>query len=346
MAAPGSALEHNLGDGAAAFLVGERDVIAEFEDAFTLSEEIVDVWRADGDRFSHSWEDRFVVQQGYAPRIAEAVAGLLEKSGRRIDDYAAVALYGPDARAHKGAVRALGLKAEQTQEAFFGRLGNAGAAFAPLQLAAALEAAKPGERLLVANYGDGADAIGLRVGGAIEKLSPRKGVAHHLARRRSVGSYAKYLRARDLETSEWEAGSDPGLSATIHFRERDDDLSFRAQQCRACNAVQFPAQRLCESCFAKDDFTTLRLSDRVGHVVTYTFDYFFPTPDPPTAVTIVDVEGARIHLQLVDCPPEQLTLGMPVEFVFRCIHRGGGRPNYYWKGTPRESAERSQSDGD
>jgi len=334
MAAPGSPLERNLGDGAAAFLVGADDVMAEFEGAFTLSEEILDVWRGDGESFSHSWEDRFVVQEGYTPRIVEAVTGLLERLGRSLDDYAKVVLYGPDARAHKGAARALKLDATRLQEAYFGRLGNAGVAFAPLLLAAALEGAKPGERLLVANYGDGAEALGLRIADAAAKLGERRGVTHQLARRRNAGSYAKYLRARDLENSEWEAGSDPGLSATIHFRERDDDLSFRAQRCRACDAVQFPAQRICESCFAKDDFATLRLSDRVGRVVTYTFDHFFPTPDPPTVVTILDVEGARIHMQLVDCAPEQVSLGMPVEFVFRCIHRGGGRPNYYWKGRP------------
>ena len=78
----------------------------------------------------------------------------------------------------------------------------------------------------------------------------------------------------------------------------------------------------------------MRLSDDTGHVVTYTFDYFFPTPDPPTIVTVVDVEGARLHLQLVNCRPEDTRIGLPVEFVFRRIHMSGGRPNYYWKASP------------
>jgi hydroxymethylglutaryl-CoA synthase len=96
---------------------------------------------------------------------------------------------------------------------------------------------------------------------------------------------------------------------------------------------------VCESCFAKDDFGSVRLSDRVGKLITYTLDYFFPNPDPPTIVTITEVDGARIHLQLVNCLPEQLKLGMPIEFVFRRIHQSGGRPNYYWKGSPLEEAE-------
>ena len=72
-----------------------------------------------------------------------------------------------------------------------------------------------------------------------------------------------------------------------------------------------------------------------SRVVTFTFDFFFPTPDPPTIVTITDIDGARVHLQLVDVKPEDVRIGLPVEPVFRRIHQVGGRPNYYWKGVPR-----------
>ena len=116
-------------------------------------------------------------------------------------------------------------------------------------------------------------------------------------------SYDKYLKARDLQTSEYEAGTAQGLSATIHFRERDDEIAFKAQKCGQCGALQFPAQRVCESCYAKDDFEQVRLSDKVGAVVTYTLDFFFPTPDPPTVVTICEIDGARVHLQMVNVAP-------------------------------------------
>jgi uncharacterized OB-fold protein len=182
--------------------------------------------------------------------------------------------------------------------------------------------------------------MALEVTEHLEKLADRRGVSWHLARRRTVASYDRYLKARGLDSSssEWPAEPGPGLSATVHHRERDDDISLRGQQCRKCSAIQFPAQRVCETCFSKDDFDAVRLSDRVGKVVTYTFDYFFPTPDPPTVVTVTDVDGARIHLQLVNCGPEETRIGLPVEFVFRRIHESGGRPNYYWKGSPLPDA--------
>ena len=337
MGAPNSGLELRLGDAAAAVLVSDSDVIAQLEAAHALSDEIVDLWRGEGDAFVHSWEDRFVLQEGYVPRIVEAVQGLLEASGTDVSDYAKVVLYGPDQRSLATVARKLGVAADSLCEPLFGRLGNAGAAFAPLLLAAALEEAKPGEKLLVANYGDGADALAFSATDRLLKFEPRRGVSWHLERRVSVANYDHYLKARGLQAAEWEAPAGPGLSATIHFRDRDNDISFCGQKCNACGAVQFPVQRVCESCFAKDDLERYRLSDRDGRLVTYTFDYFFPTPEPPTVVGIVDIDGARVHMQLVNCPPEEAKTGLPLEFEFRRIHQAGGRPNYYWKATPRSA---------
>ncbi|HEU4428569.1 MAG TPA: 3-oxoacyl-[acyl-carrier-protein] synthase III C-terminal domain-containing protein [Myxococcota bacterium] len=334
LGAPGSALEQNFGDGAAAFLVGGPDAVAAFEGAFAIADEIVDVWRGEGDPFVHSWEERFVVQEGYTPGITEVVRGLLAKLGAKAGDFTRVALFGPDARSHQAAARALKIDAGALVDPLFGKLGNAGVAFTPLLLASALESAKQGDRILLAGYGDGGEAMAFSVTDHIGKLEPRRGVAWHLARRRAVASYDRYRAARGLDAKEYAPGRDPGLSATIHFREREEDVAFKGQKCSRCGGVQFPLQRVCERCFAKDDFELVRLSDRVGTVQTYTFDFFFPTPDPPTVVTVTEIDGARVHLQLVNVKPEQVRIGLPVEFEFRRIHQAGGRPNYYWKGVP------------
>ena len=338
LGAPGSAQEQAFGDGAAAFLIGGSDTIADLAGSYAFAEEIVDVWRSEGDPFVHAWEERFVVQEGYTPGITEAVRGLLARLGAQPGDFAKAALYAPDARSFAGAAAALGLGRGALVDPLFGRLGNAGVAFAPLLLAAALETAQPGERILLASYGDGGAAFAFTATPHLEKLEPRRGVAWHLARRRAVASYDRYLKARGLDAKEWGGGREPGLSATIHFREREEDIALRGQRCNRCGGLQFPLQRVCERCFAKDDFELVRLAERTGRVVTYTFDFFFPTPDPPTIVTITDIDGARLHLQLVDVKPEDVRIGLPVELVFRRIHQVGGRPNYYWKGVPRHEA--------
>jgi len=337
LGAPGSGLERSFGDGAAAFLVGDADAIATFEASHAIADELVDVWRGDGDRFVHAWEERFVLQEGYTPTLVEAVKGFFAKTGTSAADFARVALYAPDDKSAAGVARALGLDRDSVQDGLFGRLGNAGCAYAPILLAAALESAKPGERILLGAYGDGAEVLAFRTTEHVEKLAQRRGVTWHLARRRPVKSYDRYLAARSLGAREYEPPRDQGLSATIHFRERDEDVAFKAQKCAKCGAVQFPIQRVCETCFAKDAFELVRLSDRTGKVVTYTFDFFFPTPEPPTIVTITEIDGARIHLQLVNATPQETKIGLPVELAFRRIHESGGRPNYYWKAQPLQT---------
>ncbi len=334
MGAPGTGLEMNFGDASVAFLVGEGDAAATLDASHAVSEELVDVWRTAGDPFVHAWEDRFVVQEGYTPRMIEAVKGLLESAGVAADAFSKVALYAPDARSHGGVARALKLDKAQLQDPLFGRLGNSGCSFALVQLAHALEHASAGDRILVVSYGDGAEALAVGVTDQIGKLDARRGVSWHLERRRGVASYDRYLKARNLQATEYAPPRDQGLSATIHFRETDEDTSLVGQRCRSCGAVQFPNQRVCETCFSKDEFDRHRLSDKVGKVLTYTFDFFFPTPDPPTVVTICEIDGARVHIQLVNIDPKEVTLGLPVEFEFRRIHLSGGRPTYYWKATP------------
>ncbi len=335
LAAPGSSLEARFGDGAAAFLIGDGEAIATLEGFAAISDEVTDIWRPTGHEYVHTWEDRFVIQESYTPNMTSAIQLLLDRTGTQITDYDRVALYAPDARSHAGVAKTAGIETDVLQSPLFGQLGNAGTAFVPLQLIAALETAKASERLLIANFGSGADATAFRISDHVEAFEARRDVSWNLARRRVVPRYDDYIKAKGLAASEWEAGTNPGLSATILFRERDDDLSFLGQQCRSCQAIQFPAQRLCESCYSKDEFDRVRLSDRIGKVVTYTFDFFFPTPNPPTIVTITDVDGARIHLQVVEIAAKDMQIGQEIEFVFRRIHESGGRPNYYWKGIPK-----------
>ena len=334
MAAPRSAMEANLGDGAAAFLVAADEVAAAFGPTHAVADEIVDVWRTEGDPFVHQWEDRFVVDHGYGAVVREVVKGLCAKHGLSPKDFARAAVYGPDARSHAGTAKALGLGAEQVVDPLFGKVGNAGAAMTPLLLASALEGAKAGQKLLVVGYGDGADALVVETTPQVERLEGQRGVAWHLARRAEIPGYDAYLRIRQMFATEHDRRAGAGLSATKHFRDRDVDITLLGQRCRRCGQVQFPRQRVCFVCYAKDDFERVRLSDRVGTVKSFTFDNFAGSPLPPLVAGIVEVDGARLYLQMTDVNPKEVKLGMPVELTFRKIHEAGGTPNYFWKSTP------------
>src|SRR5262245_1296366 len=333
LGAPRGALEAKLGDGAVALLVAANP-IARFDAAFSVADELQDVWRIEGERFTHTWEDRFAIQEGYTPNAIAAVRGLLQKSRRSGEDFAKIALYAPDERSGSGVLRALGFKDQQVQDPLFGRLGNTGTPFALMLLAHALETARPGDRVLVAAYGDGAHALAFEVTGAIADLAPRRGVSWHLARRRSLPTYDTYLRARSLDPKEWDGGADLGLSATIRFRERDADIAFVGARCTSCGQVHFPKPRVCARCFAKDRWERYRLSDRRGKLLAYTFDYFFPAAEPPTIMVMTEVDGCRVQVQLTNVRPADVALDLPVEYVFRKIHDAGGKPNYFWKASP------------
>ncbi|HQQ62086.1 MAG TPA: zinc ribbon domain-containing protein [Pseudomonadales bacterium] len=344
MGAPGSGFEANTGDAAAAFLVGAEGAIASLDCACAHTTEIIDIWRKQGDRFVHSWEDRFVNVHGYIDNTVAAIKGLFAKSGKTAADIAKAALYAPEARSLGEMSKAAGIAKEQIQDTLFGKVGNAGSAYAPLLLIAALENAKAGEKILVANYGDGADAMLFTVTGARNKAEGYRSVNDLLAHRKVVDAYGKYMKARGLTITEYPENDDQGISATVHYRERDEDLSLEGQQCTHCGTHQFPKGRVCVRCHAKDLWTPSCYSDLTGKVVTYTLDAFFPSPEPPTAVGIIEVvnadgsAGPRIHMQIGETTPKDIAIDLPVEFTFRCIHRVGLRPNYFWKCTPIATA--------
>jgi 3-hydroxy-3-methylglutaryl CoA synthase len=334
--APRSALEKSFGDGAAAFLLSDTDVAATVDQHQFIADEIIDVWRTETDRFVRTWEDRFVVEHGYVHNTVEAIKALLQKSGLAPKDFTKAVLYTPDGRSFAAVARAIGFDPKtQVQDTLFGKLGNTGAAFAPMLLVAALEEAKPGAKLLLANYGDGAEASVVSVTDTVAPLRNKRAMAWHMQRRTELTDYDKFLNFRNLQVSDVDRRGGQGLSATVHFRDRNEDISFHGHKCRRCGTEQFPFQRVCFKCFARDEFDEVRLSDRHAKVMSLTFDFFAGSPDPPLIVTTAEVDGgARVFVQMTDASPKEVKLDLPVEFVFRKIHEYGGTPNYFWKCTP------------
>lgn len=335
LAAPRSPLEANLGDAAAAFLVGADGVLASLEASCTHADEILDVWRSEHDDYLRAWEDRFNVMHGYSDNLLAGCEAFFARTGSTAQDYDRAVLYAPDARSLAALARRLDLG--DVQDGLFGRVGNCGAAFTPLLLATALEEAEAGQRLLVAFYGDGAEVLSLRVHAAAR---PRRGTRWYLDRGRALPSYDSYLKARHLDPAEHDPRGGQGIPATVHFRERDADIRFLGRRCTACGTLHFPACRVCYGCYAKDCFESVRLSDCLGRVLSYSFDYFFPSPEPPVIAGMCEVEGgARVYLQMTDASADMLRCDLPVEFVFRKIHDAGNRPNYFWKSRPLQPGQ-------
>ncbi len=335
---PRSEFEPVFGDGAAAVVVGTENVIAEIEASYSLAHEILDLWRPAGELFNRSSEDRFATDEGYSNVLPRAVKGLLEKCGLGPGDFARAVFYGPDARKHRSMAARLGFDAKtQVQDPLYNKIGNTGAAAVFMTLASALEEARPGDRILVASYGDGADAFVLKVTAEIENLPPRRGVKGYLKSKRMLDDYLTYVKWRgliDMAPPVRRPPLDPPSPAAI-FRERDQNIRLYGVQCNRCGCRQYPPQRVCTKCHTRDDFTPVRFSDKRATLFTYSMDSLGPTPDPPLIVCFIDFEGGgRMACTMTDRAVEEVRVGMPLEMSFRKLYTVAGIHNYYWKCVP------------
>ena len=169
--APLSALDQNCGDGAAALLIGDSDVIASLEASYSVSDEIMDVWRASGGNFLQSTHARFAETEGYVKVTKEAISGLMKENNLTPQDFAKVVVYAPNPRRATEVARGSGFDAKsQLQSAFTDVMGNTGVPYSLMLFVAALEEAKPGDLILLASYGDGSDVFAFRVTDQITKV--------------------------------------------------------------------------------------------------------------------------------------------------------------------------------
>jgi 3-hydroxy-3-methylglutaryl CoA synthase len=330
--APGTENEALLGDGAAAFLLGDEELIATFEGAYTVSHEFSDVWRNAGHRYLQMLQDMtFVRQYGLDKHIPEAVEGVLKKTGRKREDVAKLVLYAPDARLHAALSRQLKFPEGATlKEPVIGKAGNTGSASTLLGLASALEEAKPHDQILVVSYGNGAEALLFQATDRIATASFARPVSAQLAAGKPLTHYGKLLRfRRHVETEVIKAFS----SLPTMLREERQNFRLYGQQCADCGAVSYPQRHLCWKCSSKN-LVEHKLARR-GTVFTFTKDHLVPNPDPPTVMVSADLEGGgRFYGQLTDCDPAQVNFEMPVELCFRLIHEGEELGNYFWKFRP------------
>ena len=333
---PDSQFERLFGDGSATLLIGDSDIAVEIEGMASISSEFMDIWKREEDRYVQAWEERFIVTKGYLAHLEEIISMIFKKYKVTPKDFNRVVFYAFDQRRHLEIAKKLGFDpATQLQDPLLSTVGHTGSAQAMMMLVAALEEAKPGDRILFANYGDGADAFILKVTDQIEKIRDRRGIKKNLASKMELPTYGKYLHFRNLV--DWGRQREPerfgGLTMT--WRDRNWILSCHGHKCRQCGTIQFPMQRVCTWCQAKDDFDEVRLSEKKGTLFTYSMDNLATSVDKPTVIAIVNIDGGgRFSTVLTDRDTEKISPDMPVEFTFRRVHEAQGIHNYFWKCRP------------
>jgi len=335
--APGGARESQGGDAAASFVTGpDEDACAVLRGRASATTEVLDVWRLPGDAFAKQWEERFGAEV-LAPVLHETVIRALEDAGSQPSEIATVILDATLPRAAAGLPAALQLKPEQLADPLATSVGRAGAAHAGLLLARALDAAKPGDRILVASLADGCDALVLEVTDHIADARPVHSVDAWLASCRDDLAYNAYLKWRGVLPFEPPRRPEPDRPAAppMHRHERWK-LGFVGSRCTGCDAGHLPPQRVCSACGAVDRMREEPFATRPCRVTTYTLDHLAWSLQPPVVAAVLDFEGGgRLACELTDVNPADVAIGDELEMTFRRLYTGQGVHNYFWKARPR-----------
>lgn len=178
----------------------------------------------------------------------------------------------------------------------------------------ALESAKPGDKILAAQFDQGCDAVLFEVTPEIANLKKRNSVTGLLARRKEETNYLKYLAFNDLIVLEkgMRAEIDKRTALSVLHRKSDMLTGLVGGKCKVCGTAQFPRTRICANpnCGAMDP---------PNHYGMITF------PD-----------GGRLMADITDVEQGQVDAGSRVRMVFRIkdvdVKRGFKR--YFWKAVP------------
>jgi len=112
----------------------------------------------------------------------------------------------------------------------------------------------------------------------------------------------------------------------FHWRRYRERYMLLGTQCAACGGVFFPMRSICPHCRRDGQPRPLAFSGR-GTVYSFTVIHVasegFETYTPYVVGVIQLAEGPKVTSQVVDCPPDAVYIGMPVEACFRKLRDEG-----------------------
>lgn len=196
---PGDALEYTAAAGGAAFVLGPaEESLAVINASYSYVTDTPDFWRREHQVYPEHGQ-RFTGEPAYFKHITAAGKALMEASGTTAKDYQWAVFHQPNTKFPQRAAALLGFTPQQIEPGLLSPvIGNTYAGAAIIGLTAILDAAQPGDRILVVSFGSGAgsDAFDIVV---TDKLPERRDKApstrDYIARRTEI-DYATYARLR------------------------------------------------------------------------------------------------------------------------------------------------------
>ena len=193
---PGDALEYTAAAGGAAYIIGTDNLLAEIEDTYSFTQDVPDFWRREGARYpKHA--GRFTGEPGYFEHVVNCAKGMMAKIETTPEDYDYVVFHQPNGKFPLKAAKVLGFPLGKVSPSLVvKKIGNTYSGSSLLGLAAVLDVADSGDRILVTSYGSGAgsDSFSIRVADEIEdKRMLAPSVKYYLNNKKYV-DYATYSR--------------------------------------------------------------------------------------------------------------------------------------------------------
>jgi hydroxymethylglutaryl-CoA synthase len=153
---PGGELDAFVGYGAASYIFGKCDVIAEVEGWYSCTSDTPDFWRRDGEPYPMHG-GRFTGDPAYHKHVRKAATKLMERLNVKACDLNYFVPHHPNPQFPVRVAKDLGFKEEQFMPAIqMTKFGNTYSGASLVGLAAVLDIAKPNDRILMTSYGSGA----------------------------------------------------------------------------------------------------------------------------------------------------------------------------------------------
>jgi NAD(P)-dependent dehydrogenase (short-subunit alcohol dehydrogenase family)/uncharacterized OB-fold protein/putative sterol carrier protein len=225
----------------------------------------------------------------------------------------------------------------------------------------ALQEAEPGDRIVLASFGQGCDALLFEVTERIKELPStsitgyrsRVGIKDSLENKKNSDSYLKYLKFNDLiETESGIRSEAPDQTAmTTLWRKRKMITALVGGKCTQCGTPQYPKMNICVNpeCGATNTQEDYEFADVPATVKSYTGDMLAYSIDPPAIYGMVQFEGGgRFMADFTDCVLEDLQVGMHVEMVFRqhYVDDKRGYTGYFWKAVPAKKNGKARQEAE
>jgi 3-hydroxy-3-methylglutaryl CoA synthase len=337
-----SSQELSFGAGAAAVEVGSDDVIANLIGSGSITVDFVDHFRGDGEDYDYNWEERWIRDEGYAKIVPRAVSLALSNAGLEASAIDHFVMPCPFAKLDVTIAKSLGIAADKVRDNLASNVGDCGAAHPLMMLVHALEQAKPGDKILLAAFGQGCDALIFEATEALTSLPRRSGVTGSIAARKEETNYLKFLAFNGLVDLEkgMRAEKDNKTAQTTAYRRRDMLFGLTGGKCNKCGTAQFPRSRICvnPNCGAIDTQDPYCFAELPAKILSWSADFLTYSMDPPQHYGMVTfAEGGRFLSDFTDVDRGTFDSGTEVRMVFRIkdFDDKRGFRRYFWKAVPK-----------